>query len=119
MKPDTRDKVLNLIESLKNEESAIILVEGQNDLAALRKLGIEHTIKKMSGKRIFDNLSSLKGKNIIILTDFDRAGCNLFKKIRNELEVMGFSPNIHYWQQMKLLLKGKITEIEELSTFAE
>lgn len=112
-------KVLTVIASLKKEENAIILVEGQRDYAALRRLGINHPIKKVSGRRIFDDLSWVKGKNVIILTDFDRTGCILFKKIRKELEVMGFNPNIYYWQQLKMLVGGEITQIEELARFSE
>lgn len=114
-----KEKVLKIIESLKKEEAAIILVEGQRDYTALRKLGINYTVKKISGRRIFDDLSFLKGKNVIILTDFDRTGCKLFKKIRKELEVMGFNPNVYYWQKLKMLVSGEITEIEELAQFAE
>ncbi|MBU7047800.1 MAG: toprim domain-containing protein [Theionarchaea archaeon] len=114
-----KEKVLNLIESLKNEESAIILVEGQRDCAALRKLGIEQHIEKISGKRIFDDLSFLEGKSVIILTDFDRTGRALFKRIRHELEVMGFNPNIYYWQQLHSITRGEIREIEELAQFCD
>lgn len=114
-----REKVLTVIASLKKEENAIILVEGQRDYAALRKLGIDHSIKKVSGRRIFDDLSWLQGKNVIILTDFDRTGRTLFKKIRKELEIMGYNPNIYYWQQLKMLVAGKITQIEELTQFTE
>jgi 5S rRNA maturation endonuclease (ribonuclease M5) len=113
------DKVLHLIESLKNEPEAVILVEGQRDYLALRMLGIEHTIEKISGKRILDDLSFLEGKNVILLTDFDRTGCTLFKKLRTELEVMGFNPNLYYWQQLQEAVGGEITQIEELSRFAE
>jgi 5S rRNA maturation endonuclease (ribonuclease M5) len=113
------DKVLHLIESLKNEPEAVILVEGRRDYLALRMLGIEHTIEKISGKRILDDLSFLEGKNVILLTDFDRTGCTLFKKLRTELEVMGFKPNLYYWQQLQEAVGGEITQIEELSRFAE
>lgn len=114
-----KEKVLSWIESLKREESAIILVEGQRDLAALRKLGVTHTIKKVSGRRMVDDLSFFKGKNVIILTDFDRTGRHLFRKLRKELEVMGFNPNVYYWQQLKTITKGQIKGIEELSQFSE
>jgi 5S rRNA maturation endonuclease (ribonuclease M5) len=107
--------VLQVIESLKKEESAIILVEGQRDLVALRKLGIDHEIVKISGRRIFDDLSFCKGKNVIILTDFDRTGRILFKKMRTELEVMGFNPNIYYWKKLKTITKGAMKGIEELA----
>ncbi|MGC1122274.1 MAG: hypothetical protein WBA22_14380 [Candidatus Methanofastidiosia archaeon] len=114
-----KDRVLEVIESLKRESEAVILVEGKRDCAALRTLGVEHTIEKISGKRIFDDLSFLEGKNVIILTDFDRTGCRLFKNLRAELEVMGYKPNLYYWQQLREVLGGEITQIEELSKFAE
>lgn len=114
-----KDRVLHLIESMKSEPEPVILVEGHRDYLALRTLGIEHTIKKISGKRILDDLSFLEGKNVIILTDFDRTGCRLFKRLRIELEVMGFKPNLYYWQQLQEVLGGEITQIEELSRFAE
>lgn len=115
---DCEEKVLDLIESLKKEKSAIILVEGQKDLMALRKLGIDHTVEKISGKRILDDLSFLEGKNVIVPTDFDRNGCQLFKRMKNELEVMGFNPNVYYWRQLKSATKG-IKGIEELSQFCK
>jgi 5S rRNA maturation endonuclease (ribonuclease M5) len=113
-----QEKVLTVIESLKKEENAIILVEGTRDIIALQKLGICHPIKKVSGKKILDDISFLKGKNIIILTDFDRTGRKLFKKLRIELEVMGFKPNLYYWQTLNRLITHKMTQIEELSQFA-
>lgn len=113
-----QEKVLKVIESLKKEENAVILVEGTRDVHALQKLGITHPIKKVSGRRILDDLTSLKGKNVIILTDFDRTGRKLFKKLRLELEVMGFNPNIWYWHTLNKLITHKMTQIEELSQFA-
>ncbi len=113
------ESVLNLIESLREEESCILVVEGQKDLVTLRKLGIEHTIEKIGGKRIFDDLSVFDGKNVIILTDFDKTGCKLLKRIRDELEVMGFNPNTYYWEKLKNLTRGEIRQIEELERFSE
>ncbi|MBU7038583.1 MAG: hypothetical protein HXS52_11685 [Theionarchaea archaeon] len=114
-----KDRVLALIESLKRESEAVILVEGERDCQALRKLGVEHPVEKTSGRRIFDNLSFLKGKNVILLLDFDRTGCRLFRILRTELEVMGYKPNLFYWQQLREVLRGEITQIEELSRFAD
>lgn len=116
MREETREKVLMLIESLKKEQSAVILVEGIRDCQALRTLGIECTIEKVSGKRLFDFLvpKRFRGRNIIILTDFDRRGCELFKRIKNELETLGLNPNCYYWQQLKALLRGEMKGIEEL-----
>ncbi|MBU7044535.1 MAG: hypothetical protein HXS47_13165 [Theionarchaea archaeon] len=112
-----REQVENLIETLKEEESALILVEGHHDIEALHNLGITHEMMTVSGKRLFDDFSLFEGKNIIILTDFDRTGRILFQKLREELEVMGYAPNIYYWVNLKKLTKGYIKAIEELDTY--
>ena len=114
-----REKVLNLIESLKKEESAVILVEGLRDCAALRTLGVLHAIQRVSGTRVFDDISQFEGKNVIILTDFDRTGQKLYNALKHELEVMGFKPNTYYWQTFKRITKGEIKGIEELVQFSE
>ena len=121
MKDQRKEMVLTLIESLKKEESAVILVEGTRDYEALRSLGIGCTIEKVSGKRLFDLLvpERFQGEPIIILTDFDRRGCELFKKIKDELEVLGLNPNCYYWQKLKDVLKGEIKSIEELKQFSK
>ncbi|MBU7015800.1 MAG: hypothetical protein HXS43_13320 [Theionarchaea archaeon] len=56
---------------------------------------------------------------MILLLDFDRTGCRLFRILRTELEVMGYKPNLFYWQQLREVLRGEITQIEELSRFAD
>ncbi len=121
MKARKRELVLTLIESLKKEESAVILVEGVHDYEALRSLGIGCTIEKVSGKRLFDLLvpEQFQRESIIILTDFDRRGCELFKKIKDELEVLGLNPNCYYWQKLKDVLKGEMKSIEELKQFSK
>jgi 5S rRNA maturation endonuclease (ribonuclease M5) len=114
---EKEEKMKNLIEMLKEEESALILVEGQRDVEALRALGITHHMVKVSGRRMFDDFSLFEGKNIIILTDFDRTGRLLFNRLRKELEIMGYNPNMYYWMQIKKLTKGVIKAIEELDTY--
>jgi 5S rRNA maturation endonuclease (ribonuclease M5) len=116
---ERREKVERLIEMLKEEESALILVEGRRDMEALRTLGITHDIVTVSGKRMFDDFSFYENKNIIILTDFDRTGRLLFNRLRKELEIMGYNPTIYYWIQIKKLTKGYIKAIEELDTYVQ
>lgn len=109
--------VWELIEALKKEPDALILVEGQHDMETLQYLGITHEIMTVGGKRMFDDLSPFEGKNVIILTDFDLAGQVLFKRLRMELEIMGYHPNSYYWNQLKKSTKGFIKAIEELDTY--
>lgn len=111
--------VWQLIEALKNEPDVLILVEGQHDVEALHRLGITHEIKTVGGKRVFDDYSIFEGKNIIILTDFDHAGRVLFNRLRVELEVMGYHPNVYYWTTLRESTRGFIKAIEELDTYVQ
>ena len=113
------EMVWQLIEALKNEPDVLILVEGQHDVEALHRLGITHEIKTVGGKRVFDDYSIFEGKNIIILTDFDHAGRVLFNRLRVELEVMGYHPNVYYWTTLRESIRGFIKAIEELDTYVQ
>lgn len=59
----------------------------------------------------------LRVRILLFLTDFDRTGRILFQKLREELEVMGYAPNIYYWVNLKKLTKGYIKAIEELDSY--
>lgn len=79
-----------IILDLQEENKRIpILVEGDKDLLALRKLGLKGEIISINkGKSLSDfcdNLAS-RHKDIIILTDWDRRGGHLGHTIKKNLE---------------------------------
>ena len=83
---DIEKILLDLQEENKNIP---ILVEGDKDLLALRKLGLKGKIISINkGKSLSDFCDSLalEYHNIIILTDWDRRGGHLGHKIRKNLE---------------------------------
>lgn len=83
---DIEKMLLDLQEDNKNIP---ILVEGDKDILALRRLGINGEIISINtGKSLSDFCDSLarKYKNIIILTDWDRRGGHLGHTIRKNLE---------------------------------
>ncbi len=86
---DTIERIEKTIEELCEENKTTpILVEGEKDVAALRKLGISGEIIRVnSGSSIStlcDRLSS-KYTQIIILTDWDEKGGKLFAIIKKNL----------------------------------
>src|SRR5881628_1201892 len=77
-----RDETEKLLESLRKRSSAgvPILVEGRRDKESLRKLGVTGTILylKGMGESRFHFLDKLDGYgDVVLLTDFDRAGREL------------------------------------------
>jgi len=84
-------KLIEVIEELKYENSLgiPIIVEGKRDVQSLRKLGIEGIIIPISKVPIFEVVDVLveEGiKEVILLTDFDRAGRQYAKEIVVEFE---------------------------------
>jgi len=91
---------MNFEESLEMIEKAIgdlreinrdvpVVVEGEKDETALRKLGLEGTIIVIQrGKRIsaLCDFIAENYKEIIILTDWDRKGWQLYRKMEKNLK---------------------------------
>jgi len=109
-------EVFEIIERLKREENALILVEGRRDTESLRNMGIETEIICISQRKMYDLTLDLvkKDKKIIILTDFDSEGTKLFKEYRKELESLGANIDIKYYRELKFYLKKFIRGIEDI-----
>ena len=92
------------IQKLRNE---VIIVEGKRDKEALESLGAK-TIIPVAGRK---NIRELEGiKNAVILTDLDRKGNLLAKKLEEELWSMGIKVDISTRKKLGKILKIKYFE---------
>lgn len=110
--------IQTLLEDLKREselKSTIILVEGTKDLQALRQFGIQGNILHFQGRNLPEicDLGS-EFKKIIILTDFDRTGQNLAKKIHQNLISRGLNGDLTFYHKFKFYFKKVSKDIESL-----
>ena len=118
--------VRQLLERLAEESAkgVLIIVEGQNDIAALRKLNINgDTISaKSSGKSFVDVLSEVEslGRNeIILLLDFDRRGTEWTKRIVQRLERTRIKSNMFFWNGLKSIVGKDVKDVEGLAAYLE
>jgi len=86
-----------------------VIVEGMRDSKAIRLLGFENDIIKCSSSRFshtefVENLSK-KYFTITILTDFDKHGMMLNKKLSSDLRQKRVKVNNIYRKQIKDILK--------------
>lgn len=119
------ERLSRLLERLRDETSAgaLLLVEGERDIVSLRAIGIESNIVAIkSGGRslqeLIDMISSL-GREVIVLTDFDRRGRELAERLRKSLEGAKTRVNLAFWRELCELLGGEIKDIEGLAACLE
>jgi 5S rRNA maturation endonuclease (ribonuclease M5) len=115
------EKLEELILELKNlsDAGAIIVVEGRKDVESLRSLGINGEIKLSSQQPLLDFTEKLSrsGKDIVLLTDWDRKGGMVARKIIDYLHAYSIIPNMDIRARIGFLVKKRIKDIESLSKY--
>ena len=101
------------------ENGAIIVVEGKKDMSSLLHLGIKGDIKLASQQPLleFTEQLSKSGKEIIILTDWDKKGGTVARKIIQYLLAYGIRPNTDIRSKIRALVKKRIKDIESLNNY--
>jgi len=123
---EKEEKILRLLECL-TEESAKgtpIIVEGKNDIEALRVLGVEGKIMsaKTGGKSILDVISEVekcRAKEVIMLLDFDRRGKEWTKRLKQSMEKAETKINLTFWNRLLELVGTEVKDVEGLATYME
>lgn len=119
------EKISCVIERLKSEISldALLVVEGEKDIKALREMGIACNIiaVKSSGKSvpdIIDEIISTGSKEIILLMDFDRRGKELTKCLAESLKAAReIKVDVSFWREIYNILNNDVKDIEGLATY--
>ncbi|MGA2971980.1 MAG: hypothetical protein ABSE39_05065 [Candidatus Bathyarchaeia archaeon] len=106
--------------SHESEQGGIIVVEGTRDRDSLRKLGISGTILclQSSRKNTVGFVEELDARSkVIVLTDFDRQGVFLAKRLARSLNYQKIHPNLVLWRELRGLTRSHVRSIEELPKF--
>ncbi len=99
-----------------------MIVEGQNDVRALRRLGIAGPIFCAKSRRLglVDFLDSIATHSeVVVLTDFDKEGRALAWRLRRDLSQMRVKANVEIWKQLKALVRSEIVGIQNLSDYLD
>ena len=112
-----------LIEFIQNLDSKyqnlIVVVEGKRDVTVLRNLGLEAPIIKTQTRlprpELIEKIVTEAGKDgqVLILTDFDKKGKEIFRFIEKELELSGIK-NLKRERRMIRKYMEDWTTIEQL-----
>jgi 5S rRNA maturation endonuclease (ribonuclease M5) len=116
------EKLQKLIEriSFESQEGGVIIVEGIRDRDSLREIGITGRILCLQNSRknavgFVEELHDVD--EVIILTDFDREGVFLAKRLARTLNAGGIRNNLVLWRDLRRLARSDIRSIEELPKY--
>lgn len=114
---ETIMELLGWIDKIINSEK-IIIVEGKEDRAALNRLGITEIVQ-LNKKPLYKIVEELieKGKPVIILTDLDKKGKQLYGKLNHDLQRFGVKVDNKF--RLFLFRKTKLRQIEGLDSYIE
>lgn len=115
------EKIDELILELQTlaDRGAIIVVEGVRDAESLRRLGINGEFKFATRQPLleFTELLSRSGKEIVLLTDWDKKGGLVGRKIIKLLLWYGIMPNTDIRTRIRALVKKRIKDVESLNNY--
>lgn len=104
------EDLLSLLEKLREKQ---VIVEGKRDKKVLYSLGL----KKITtiNKGIYETAEKVKDKEVLILTDFDKEGKQIAKKLNLFLLSLGCKVDKESRRKIGLMFaKLRIKKIEEL-----
>lgn len=113
-------RLSRIVEELSScvEQGMPILIEGKKDEKALMELGINGNIIKVSGSglKLFEiaEIAVKSSSKVIILTDFDKKGDILAKKLSEDIQSLGSHPDLNIRRNIIKITRRYIKDIESL-----
>ena len=115
--------LLEVLDELRHaNETTPILVEGQRDITSLRALGMKGQIVALhSGDPLFNVAESLgaQTKEIILLTDWDHKGQQLFDRMRAQLAANGVKSNVRFRDDLRHAIRPTLPDVESLAGYVK
>jgi len=111
--------VAELVEA--SGEGAAIIVEGERDERSLRDLGVSGPIIRAARRPALEvaEEAARDYRNVVVLTDWDRAGEELAGKMETYLRSAGAKVDLDTWDRLKRMVRREIKDVESLSRFVE
>lgn len=117
------EKIIEILDGLEESSNeAPVVVEGIRDVEALRRLGIEKNVTSLSkGISLFTFCEELarSWSRVIVLTDWDRKGGRIARKLKDALEANGAKAMDDHRARLAILTKKDIKDVESLPRYIE
>lgn len=111
-------EIENWIQELKDSEDYII-VEGKKDKEALESFGVANILilNKKPIYALIEDIALQEGRSVVILTDLDRKGKELYGKLNSNLKKHGV--RINDKPRNFLFKRTKLRQIEGLTSYLQ
>ena len=117
------DRIQELFEELIIINDTIpIIVEGKNDEAALREIGVRGEIIRLNiGHSILNFCEEIAKRydEVIILPDWDKKGKQLFDKLKQNFKYNNVKTVKKFWRDFKRFCSKEIHQVEYLTKFID
>lgn len=104
----------------ESDRGGVIVVEGLKDRESLRRLGVKGRILCLQSSRrnavgFAEELQAVN--DVVMLTDFDREGVSLAKRLTRILNSHRIRTNLSLWQALRHLTRSDVRSVEELPKY--
>ncbi len=109
------------LKSASEEEGAVVVVEGERDRRALRRLGLDGPILLIHrGETLSKTAHRLVGQSrpVILLTDWDAEGGQFARRLKGFLEAERVDLDLEYRRRFAHILRGELVHVEGLYGWA-
>jgi 5S rRNA maturation endonuclease (ribonuclease M5) len=103
------EKIFALIEK---EKDSLVIVEGKKDKKALEALGFSKVL--ILNKPLYEIVESINEKKVLLLTDLDKKGKQIYSKLKKDLNKRGIIADDCL---RNLLFRTQLRQIEGLTTY--
>ena len=116
MKPILKEIIEDIWKAIEQYKGELVLVEGKNDRAALESLGFNRVHSINANMPSYEIVEGIKEKKVLILTDLDKEGKQIYARLRKDLEKRGviIDDTLRH-----LLFKTELRQIEGLSHYLQ
>lgn len=124
VRADPLEEFVELWQRLRSESAdpgTVVVVEGERDLRALRRLGLSGTIVLVHrGRALAGTAHDLVGRSrrVIVLTDWDTEGGHLARRLREFLEAERLRLDLEYRRRLARIVRGELVHVEGLFGWA-
>ena len=123
---EKQEKIFKVIDGLVEEsgKGTPVIVEGKNDVEALRCLGVEGTVVtvKTGGKNFLEVVSEVERLGVdavVLFLDFDRRGREGTKVLKQCFERVRIKADLRFWRALLALVGKEVQCIEGLVAYLE